>query len=335
MVLSQYQKISIMMMHAAGIKTQRQIAQKVKCSQSSVSETISKFKTHRTIDILPGRGRKRETDSRTDRRMKITVARSKSVVTSDIKSDLNAMGIAISNGTIKNRLHEKGYYGYIKRKVPMISKKNELKRKAYAKKYQNHPNSFWSNIMYVDEKKFELIPKHRREIIWRQKNRAYDVGNTKPYTRSQSVMVWACFGAAGVGNIVLIPNTMSGAMYREILKKNFRESAQKIGLKRGWYLLQDNDPKHKSKIVQTELDKMKIKRIDHPAQSPDLNPIENLWDVVDRKIPTEDRNSIETFTNAIIREWNNIAIETCRNLAMSMRDRMKEVLEMKGRATHY
>lgn len=80
---------------------------------------------------------------------------------------------------------------------------------------------------------------------------------------------------------------------------------------------------------------MKIKRIDHPAQSPDLNPIENLWDVVDRKIPTEDRNSIETFTNAIIREWNNIAIETCRNLAMSMRDRMKEVLVMKGRTTHY
>lgn len=68
-------------------------------------------------------------------------------------------------------------------------------------------------------KKFELISKHRRQWIWRKQNRVYDPGNTKVYTRSQSIMVWGCFGANGTGDIVVIPTTMTGTVYRHILKK--------------------------------------------------------------------------------------------------------------------
>ena len=166
----------------------------------------------------------------------------------------------------------------------MISKANEIKRYLYAKDNENRPDDYWNNVMFVDEKKFELISKHRRQWIWRKQNRAYDPGNTKAHTRSQSIMVWGCFRANGTSDIVVIPTTMTGIVYRDILKKHLKSLAEKIGLKKGWKLLQDNDPKHTSKVVQTELNKMRIKRINHPPQSPDMNPIENLWDIVDRKI---------------------------------------------------
>ena len=195
--------------------------------------------------------------------------------------------------------------------------------------------NYWKNVMYIDEKKFELIMTPRRKYVWRRINEAYDEGNTQAYTRSQSVMIWGCFGANGVGDMVLIPTTMNAISYRDILRKNLRSSAKKIGLKRGWMLLQDNDPKHTSKIVKSELNKMRIKCINHPPQSPDMNPIENLWDHIDRKIPIKDRSSTKTMLSAIMREWNNIPRETCMKLAMSMCNRVNELYRLKGRAINY
>ena len=83
-------------------------------------------------------------------------------------------------------------------------------------------------------------------------------------------------------------------MYRDILKKNLRSSARKTGLKRGWMILQDNDPKHNSQIVQSESAKMKIKYIKNTAQSPDVNPKETLWDHVGCKVLTQHKSSIKT-----------------------------------------
>lgn len=177
--------------------------------------------------------------------------------------------------------------------------------------------------------------KLRKEHVWRKKGTAYDDGNTHGYTRSQSVMVWGSFGAGGVGEICIIPCTMTGESYRNILDKHLKKSARKIGLRRGWLLCQDNDPKHKSRIVQTYLDRAKIKCVEHPPQSPDMNPIENLWDYVERRIPLSDRTSIKKLESAIFREWNKIPSEICLKFAMSMTNRIKELKRVNGRATKY
>lgn len=143
--------------------------------------------------------------------------------------------------------------------------------------------------------------KPRKSMVWRKRNTAYKFGNTQPYMRSKSVMVWAGFGASGVGDIVIISGNMNGMMYHDLLKNHLKMSAKKIGLKKGWKLLQDNDPKHKCKFVQSYLQDMKIECIPHPPQSPDMNPIENLWDYIDRQIPVSKR----TFLYSYIHKGNN------------------------------
>ena len=160
---------------------------------------------------------------------------------------------------------------------------------------------FWSNVMLVDEKKFELIMKLRKKYICRKKGMAYDIGNTQGYTRSQSAVVWGCFGANGIGDLVVIDSRMNGILYRDIIKKYLRSSAKKIELKRGWKLLKENDPKHKSKIVKLELKNMRIKCIDHPPQSPDMNSKENLWYIADRNVAISDRSSTKVMLTAIFR----------------------------------
>jgi len=66
-----------------------------------------------------------------------------------------------------------------------------------------------------------------------------------------------------------------------------------------------------------------------PPQSPDLNPIEHLWDVVERELDVHPTN-LHQLQDAILSIWANIAKECFRHLIESMLCRIKAVLKAKG-----
>ena len=70
-----------------------------------------------------------------------------------------------------------------------------------------------------------------------------------------SVLVWACMSSSGVGNIQSIDGIMDKNVYLDILKRNVKESARKLGIRRHFLFQQDNDPKHTSKVCYDYLQK--------------------------------------------------------------------------------
>ena len=126
-------------------------------------------------------------------------------------------------------------------------------------------------------------------------------------------------------------------LYKDILRDELVETLRYYKLRKSEIIFQhDNDPKHTAKSVQNWLAK-KFTVLKWPSNSPDLNPIEHLWNQVKRKlqdyetIPTSCKELWERFQL----EWNRIPLERCQALYESMPKRMEAVIAAKGGATKY
>lgn len=128
---------------------------------------------------------------------------------------------------------------------------------------------------------------------------------------------------------------MTGTYYRAIIDKNILSSSRKIGLGRRFLFQQDSDPKHTSKTVKEYFKENKINQLEWVPQSPDLNPIEHLWDIVKRELRKTQTSSKIMLKSQILETWNNMPSELLQKLVHSMPRRLEAVIKAKGGPTKY
>lgn len=93
---------------------------------------------------------------------------------------------------------------------------------------------------------------------------------------------------------------------------------------------EDNDPKHTSIKAQTWKDKNQINTISWPSQSPDLNPMKNVWSVLKVNISNYKPSSTKDLIRIIQKEWKKLDKVYAQNLIISMKNRISLVLSNKG-----
>ncbi|KAI4888813.1 hypothetical protein NFI96_005447 [Prochilodus magdalenae] len=238
---------------------------------------IKTFKAHGTVANLPRCGRKRKTDERFQRKIVRTVDKEPRLTSKQVQAALQSEGTTVSTRTIRRRLNEKGLFGRIPRKTPLLTQRHKKARLEFAKTYLRKPKTFWKNVLWSDETKVELFGKRHQHRVYRKKNEAFKEKNTVPTVKhgGGSLMFWGCFAACGTGLLDRVHGIMKSEDYQQILQHNVGPSVRKLGLpQRSWVFQQDNDPKHTSKSTRKWFERKHWRHLKWPAMSPDLNPIE-------------------------------------------------------------
>jgi transposase len=128
---------------------------------------------------------------------------------------------------------------------------------------------------------------------------------------------------------------MDAHLYNIILDNQMRPSATKLFRRREWIFQQDNDPKHTARATQEFFEDYNVDVLEWPAQSPDLNPIENLWSILDLKCKDRKPKNEEELFEIIQNAWNNLDVDLLNRLVESMPRRCQAVIDAKGWPTKY
>ena len=123
-------------------------------------------------------------------------------------------------------------------------------------------------------------------------------------------------------------------MYKGILNDVLLPYAQE-NMPIVWQFMHNNNPKHTAGVVKHFLRKENVHVLEWPSQSPDVNTIENLWVIVDKRIDRSKATNLNKLWEAIQNAWYSIPIVICHRLVDSVGKRCRAVLKSKGYPTKF
>nr|CCA18549.1 transposase putative [Albugo laibachii Nc14] len=254
-----------------------------------------------------------------------------------LRHDFN---IDVSAQTVRNVLKVAGLQAKHKIKKPSISTKNQKKRLEFAKMHQHWTIDDWTRVNWSDETKINRFGPDGRLWCWKSKGEGLSDRTIQPTVKhgDGSVKVCRCMIAHRVGYLNRIDGRLDAELYCKILDDELMQTLEYSEMEKDATIFpQDNDPKHTSRKAKKCLQDLDMRVLQWPPQSPDLNPIEHLWDVLKRKLSSYQNPSqgIHESWERIEEKWNEIPKEECTAIIASMPRRIHAVLKAKGRNTKY
>ncbi|CAK9820118.1 Transposable element Tcb1 transposase [Anthophora quadrimaculata] len=317
-----------------GLST-RKTAKNCSVSQSTVQRIRKKY--CKSILLNVG-GRPKKLSPQNERFVTSGEASSAIMAAKLLKEDTN---IQISQWTAQRTLKGAEFRSIKKKKKPMLSKKNIKRRLEFAKKYRNWTTTDWERVIWSDKTKINRICSDGMSWCWIRKNERLKPRHVKQTLKhgGGSLMFWGCLTAFGVGSLHRINGIMNQYLYKDILQDHLVDAVENMPFEeKNVIFMHDRDPKHTAKSVKNWLSTKKFSVLDWPAQSPDLNPIENLWGLLKRRLRDSydsQPTSITDLYNRIQEQWEQISPDYCKKLVESMPKRISAVLQAKGLWTKY
>ena len=191
-------------------------------------------------------------------------------------------------------------------------------------------------MLWTEESKFNRFGSDGKQYVRRPQNQELRPRYTLKTVKhgGSNVIVWGSFSWSGADPLHRIQGTIDQHMHNEILENVMLPYVEE-SLPLVWKFEQDNDPKHTAKCVKMRFNAKKINVLECPAQSPDLNPIKNLWEEVDRNINRSTATNLDRLWIEIKAAWDAITPDRCQKLISSMGCRCQPVIDSKGYPTKY
>ncbi len=219
---------------------------------------------------------------------------------------------------------------------PLLNQRQRQKRLTWAVEKKTWTVAQWSKVLFSDESKFCISFGNQGPRVWRKSGEAQNPCCLMSSVRfPQSVMIWAAMSSAGVGPLCFLKSTVNAAIYQEMLEHFILPSADKLYGDADFIFQQDLAPANTAKSTKSWFNDHGVTVLDWPANSPDMNPIENLWGIVKRKMRDTRPNNADELKATVKETWASIPPQQCHKLITSMPRRIEAVIKAKGAPTKY
>ncbi|GFV32657.1 transposable element Tcb2 transposase [Trichonephila clavipes] len=275
------------------------VAREFDIAHSVVSRLWKSFKTTGMCSRRHGGGRVRSTTPAEDRYNVLSAKRNRRTTAQQVANQfLAASGKQISRKTVARRLRGGGLYARRPVVCVPLTRQHRTARLQWCRKHHNWTEQDWACVLFSDESRFSLSSDCRRQLIWRESGTAYRPENIQEKDRypTCSIMVWAGIMINGRTRLYVVA-------------------------------IRANDTSMKFYFL-----KFVFSVVLSPARSPELNPIEHVWDALGRQVAG--RNYPPTNKNTLIRalteEWDKLPQQLLDNVVQSMVRRVECCITLHG-----
>ena len=316
-------------------KSNVEIARLVGVSEKCVRTTRKNFEKDNVAGELPRSGRPNKLSPRAKNWIYRQVRKNPTMSCRRLADEFNStfQEVSICRESVRKTLLDKEIGTYVSPKKPLLTKKHKKNRYEWCKERLHWDVEKWSRVIFSDESNFEVINRKSKVLIKRHRWEQYQDRFCQPRVQGGggSIGIWGCISHKGTGVCQVYTGRINQHSYKETLENALLPSKEIMySPEQAWIFQQDGASAHTAKSVKSWFDEQDITCIPWPSRSPDLNPIENIWSIIDANLVTSKLTSPEELSAELETLWLSITRETCMSLVESMPRRVKACYSAKG-----
>lgn len=316
--------VELQFFYKKGYQSPREISKITGISLRTVERIYSKLKKGCSLERKKGSGRVRKFKKVDRQRLSQLVIKDDTKTSFVLAKEMASRGSpSVHPNTILNYLHRSGFSKFSPKKMLDLTLKHKMNRVKWC---MERRTTRWHNWIFSDECRFELYDMKGKR--W---------GKTRPQVSvpkfGPSIMIWGAISSTGKSKLIFIKGTVTSQKYQEIMAEA-EESLLTLQPK-SFVFQQDGATSHTSKSTSDWLQKKKWTVSSWPANSADLNPIENLWGLIKNEVRKRKIKDVEHLKTNIQEIWDGISITTIKLLIQSMPKRIETCIEEKGGQIKY
>lgn len=334
--LSEFDRGRIVGMREAGLSF-REIATRTNRSVSTVAGCCRAWIQEGRTRRARGTGRRRRTTDRQDRRLRLLALRDRFTSTRAIADQwFTEHGRPIGLRTVYRRIRSFGLISYRPHLVLPLTPEHRRHRLEWCRERMLWDQE-WNTVVFSDESRFCLGMHDGRARVRRRRGERREVQffMERHVHRTVGVMVWGAIAYGSRSPLLFIRGNMTAQRYvQEVVEEHLVPYLRTLP---NPIFQQDNARPHIARVTLECFERNEVNLLPWPPRSPDLSPIEHVWDIIGRRLRNlpHPPQTLAALRNEVQRAWDETPQEEIDHLIRSMPRRLNECITHRGAPTHY
>lgn len=305
--LTENQRCEAVGMLRAG-SSQLAVARHFNCTRVTVRKLVQRYNATGTVEDRPRSGRPHVLTARQDVHIRTTHLRDRfKAVSKTARETIGTHGRRVDPRTVSSRLKACGITARRPYTGTILTRRHRQNRLLWCQRHVRWTRRQWATVLFTDESKFNVSHADGRKRVWRRRGERFAPCCIREVDRwgGGNVHIWGGITAFNKTDIVVLAGNINALQYQNQVLAPVVVAFMRRHLPRG-IMQQDNARPHTARLNMQYFQQQNINVMDWPANSPDLNPIENIWSELGRSV--RERNPVPSnvaeLRAALLHAWN-------------------------------